>query len=201
MLKLNLGCAGRPIPGYVNIDLDDVEAMRERYPNMEITDDIKIYQYDIFNLPYENETVDEIKSDAFLEHLSFKEEKMFFLEAKRVLKRGGLLKFSVPDFEAVVRLWLEAEDNWLDFYRDDEEAIRQTHWFGTYSYEMKNRWGYLIASIFGPQHGEGQFHKNAYTKNKIENMCSFLGLRILVLQEYRWKGNRDFMLDVVTEKI
>ena len=43
MLKLNLGCAGRPIQGYVNIDLDDVDTMRRRYPNIEISDDIAIY--------------------------------------------------------------------------------------------------------------------------------------------------------------
>ena len=28
---------------------------------------------------------------------------MFFTEATRVLKQGGLLKFSVPDFEALAR--------------------------------------------------------------------------------------------------
>lgn len=201
MIKLNLGCAGRPIPGYVNIDLDDVNTMKTRYPNIDIPDDIEIFQYNIFDLPYDNETVDEIKSDAFLEHLSFKEEKMFFTEAIRVLRKGGLLKFSVPDFEAMIKLWLNAEDNWKDFYRDDEEAIRNTHWFGTYTYEMKNRWGYLIASIFGPQHGEGQFHKNAYTKGKILKMCEYLGLHVISLEEYRWKENRDFMLDVVAKKI
>ena len=41
---------------------------------------------------------------------------------------------------------------------------------------MKNRWGYLMASIFGSQNGEGQFHKNCYTIKKIQAILGRLGL-------------------------
>lgn len=101
-----------------------------------------------------------------MEHLSFEEEKKFFTEMKRVLRIGGVLKFSVPDFEETVKLWLRAEDDWKEFYRNDPDAVAQSHWFGQYSYSTKNRWGYLTASLFGPQNSEGQFHKNCYTEKK-----------------------------------
>lgn len=195
-IRLNLGCASRPMPGYINIDLDTVEEMKERYPNLTIPDGIKIYQYDIFSLPFENGTVSEVRCDSMLEHLSFLEEKKFFYEMERVLRPGGLLAFSVPDFEDLVKKWLAAEDDWRDFYRNDPEAIAKQHWFGQYSYSIKSRWGYLTASLFGPQNSEGQFHKNCYTEKKIRTMVAFLGFRIDELSFFNWKGDRDRMIQV-----
>lgn len=199
-IKLNLGCASRPIKGYVNIDLDDKDTIKKRYPNIVIPDHVEIFQYDIFNLPYEDSTVSEILSDCMLEHLSFLEEKRFFLEMKRVLAKNGKLIFTVPDFENTIKLWIEAKDDWKDFFRNDDEAISKEHWFGNYSYTCDNRWGYLTASIFGPQNGEGQFHKNAYTEAKIRAMMEYLDFNIVELSRYNWKGDREVMLKVVASK-
>jgi len=201
VIKLNLGCASRPLSGYVNIDLDTLEEIKARYPNLDIADDIEVFQYDIFNLPFEDSSVSEVLSDSMLEHLSFLEEKKFFYEMKRVLRPGGSLIFSVPDFEATVKLWLEAEDNWKDFFRNDDEAIAKQHWFGEYSYSTKNRWGYLTASLFGPQNGEGQFHKNCYTEGKIRKMMDYLGFEIVELSFFKWKEDRDQMIQVHAKKI
>ena len=198
--RLNLGCASRPIKGYVNIDLDDKETMKNRYPNIEIPDDLEIFQYDIFNLPFEDSSVDEVLSESMLEHLSFLEEKKFFLEMQRVLSKDGLLVFSVPDFEDTINKWMNAKDDWKDFYRNDDEAIKSQHWFGTYEYSFENKWGYLMASIFGPQNSEGQFHKNAYTEGKIRSMMEHLDFEVVELSRFLWKEDRDLMLKVIAKK-
>lgn len=200
-IRLNLGCASRPLSGYVNIDLDTLEEIKARYPNIDIADDMEVFQYDIFDLPFEDNTISEVRSDSMLEHLSFLEEKQFFYEMKRVLRPGGCLVFSVPDFEATVKLWLDAEDDWKDFYRNDDEAIAKQHWFGQYSYSTDNRWGYLTASLFGPQNSEGQFHKNCYTEKKIRKMLAFLGFDIEELSFFKWKEDRDQMIQVRAVKI
>ena len=83
---------------------------------------------------------------------------------------------STTDFEEIVSLWLNADDGWKDVFRNDDEAITNKHWFETYSYRMNNRWGYLLASIVGSQNGVGQFHKNAYTVDKIRSILDRLGL-------------------------
>ncbi len=150
-VRLNLGCASRPLPGYINIDLDTLDEIKARYPNIDFPEDAEVFQHDIFNLPHGDGSVDEVRSDSMLEHLSFLEEKQFFYEMRRLLRPGGSLVFSVPDFEDTVKLWLKAKDDWKDFYRNDDEAIAQQHWFGQYSYTTDQRWGYLTASIFGPQ--------------------------------------------------
>ncbi len=76
-------------------------------------------------MPYDDNSVDEVLADSFIEHLSFNEEKKFFLEVSRVIKPGGKFSFSVPNFEKVVRMWLDAKDDIKDFYRDDEQAIEE----------------------------------------------------------------------------
>lgn len=198
--KLNLGCAGRPLSGYINIDLDTLDVIKSRYPSEQIPDGVEIYQYDIFNLPFPDASVTEVRADSLLEHLSFLEEPILFYEVKRVLKPGGIFIFSVPDFEETVRLWLEAKDDWRDFFRNDPQAIAEQHWFGQYSYSTESRWGYLTASIYGPQNAEGQFHKNCYTVPKISAILRHLDLEEVEISNYRWKGDRNLMIMVKARK-
>jgi ubiquinone/menaquinone biosynthesis C-methylase UbiE len=200
-IRLNLGCASRLLPDYINIDMDSLDEIKRRYPNIQVPDNIAFLVGDALNLDFDDESVDEVRADALLEHFSFLEEPKFFREAARVLRPGGVLRFSVPDFEDAVRKWLDAEDDWKDFFRNDDEAIENKHWFGNYSYSTENRWGYLMASIFGPQNGEGQFHKNAYTEKKIEAICQVLGFGQPKIDRFLWKGDRDLMLEVEMRKL
>jgi len=195
--RLNLGCGGRPLPGYINVDQDNLAQLKKRYPDQRFPKGVCVRSYDIFHLPFRDGVVDEVRADSLVEHLSFKEEPLFFYEVQRVLRPGGMLRFSTPDFEATVRQWLKAKDDWRDFYRDDEEAIRMNHWFGIGSYSLNHRWGYLTASIFGSQNGEGQFHKNAYTEAKIRAILCYLRFQGIRVRRYRWKGNREVMLEVL----
>ncbi len=196
IIKLNIGCGGRPLPEYINIDSDDLETLKRRYPQQHFPDDIEIYNYDIFNLPFPDDSVSEVRADSLIEHLSFIEEPRFFYEVQRVLSPGGIFQFSTTDFEEIVKLWLAADDGWKDFYRNDDEAIAHQHWFGQYSYSTKNRWGYLCAMIFGTQNGEGQFHKNCYTVSKIKAILKRLDFKGLEISHYLWKGDRDPMIFV-----
>ncbi len=199
-MRLNIGCGGVPLPDYINIDSDNLDTLRDRYPSRQFDAKIKIYQYDIFNLPYEDDSVDEVKADSLIEHLSFSEEPKFLYEVVRVLRPGGIFDFSTTDFEEIVKLWLAADDEWKDFFRDDDTAISQQHWFGQYSYSSKSRWGYLTAMIFGSQNGEGQLHKNCYTVGKIRSLLNKLNLNELEISRFRWKGDRDPMIRVKAVK-
>lgn len=199
-VKLNLGCGGRPLPGYINVDMDGLADLKARYPTQQFPEGIEIHDYDIFHLPFADATVDEVRADSLVEHLSFLEEPRFFNEVKRVLRPGGLLQFATPDFEDTVKLWLAASDEWKAFYRNDPEAITTNHWFGQYSYSTDNRWGYLQAMIFGSQNGPGQFHKTCYTVPKIRAILNHLGLEEVEISDFRWKGDRDKMLLVKARK-
>ena len=200
-IKLNLGCASRPLKGYINVDQDNIKKIKRRYPNLKKIKNLKIYNYNIFKLPFKNSTIDEIRADGLIEHLSFAEEKKFFLEMSRSIKKNGLLRLSTPDFEKAVRQWIRAKDDWKDFHRNDDDAIKKSFWFGTYSYKQNNRWGYLAATFYGSQHGKGQYHKNCYSKKKLKAICVRLGFRIIELKNFRWKKNRDHMINLIAKKI
>ncbi len=200
-IRLNLGCASRPLKNYINVDQDNLSTIKKRYPNLNKIKQLKIYNYNIFKLPFENSTVDEIRADGLIEHLTFAEERKFFYEISRVIKKGGIIRLSTVDFEKSVKQWLKAKDNWLDFHRDDSEAIKENFWFGTYTYKPINRWGYLTATFYGSQKGRGQFHKNCYTIKKLKSMCKKLNLKVIELKNFRWKKDRDHMINLIAKKI
>jgi len=200
MIKLNIGCGGNPLKNYINIDQDNLEQIKKRYPQKNFDDDLIVKNYDIFQLPFEDSSVDEIRSDSLIEHLTFIEEKIFFNEIKRVIKIGGKLEISTPDFEMAVKQWLAADDDWKDFFRNDDEAIKQNHWFGNYTDKPNNRWGYLLATIFGSQNGKGQFHKNCYTEKKLIAICKKIGIKVNKIERFQWKEDRDHMLKLIATK-
>lgn len=199
-IRLNLGCGGRPLAGYINVDMDSLDKIRARYPGRMLDDDIVVVDYDIFNLPFAADSVDEVRAESLIEHLSFVDERRFFTEVVRVLKPGGILFIATVDFEKVVQQWLAAKDDWKDFYRTDEEAILSRHWFGTYSYGTENRWGYLTASLFGSQNGPGQFHTNCYSEAKLRAICSRMQLDVEAVDRFQWQGDRDHMLALSARK-
>lgn len=199
-IRLNLGCASRPLKNYINVDQDSFKTIKLRYPNLNKIKNLKIYNYNIFKLPFDNSSVDEIRADGLIEHLSFVEEKKFFYEVKRVVKKNGIIRFSTVDFEKAVKQWLNAKDQWIDFHRSDDDAISKQFWFGTYTYKPKNRWGYLTATFFGSQNGRGQFHKNSYTKKKLKAICNKLNFKVLELKNFRWKKDRDHMINLIAKK-
>jgi predicted SAM-dependent methyltransferase len=200
LTKINLGCGGRPLRGYINIDMDTLDQIRARYPNQHFENDLVVEQYDIFNLPYSDSSVDEIRSEGLIEHLPFIDEPRFFREVARVLKPGGTIYLSTVDFEMAARQWLAAEDDWKDFYRNDPEAILSQHWFGTNTYNTNNRWGYLTATFYGSQNGAGQFHTNAYSEAKLRAICKKLNLNVISIEKFQWKGDRDHMLGLTATK-
>lgn len=200
MKKLNLGCACRFLEGYINIDMDSIEDIKHRYPNVNINDNIEFIQGNVLELPFDDESIDEVRCDALVEHFSFKEESLFFNEVNRVLKSGGNFNFSTPDFDETIRKWTQAKDDWKEFFRNDEEAIRNEHWFGNNSYSTENKWGYLTACIFGTQNGVGQFHKNAYTEDKIIAICKAMDFTPPKITRFIWKKDRDIMLQAETFK-
>jgi len=200
LIRLNLGCGGRPLPGYINVDMDTLEQIRLRYPNQIFSDDLIVVQYDIFNLPYADNSVDEIRSEGLIEHLPFMDESRFFYEVVRVLKPSGTLYLSTVDFEMAAKQWLAAEDDWKDFYRNDEESIFSQHWFGTHTYKPTNRWGYLTATLYGSQNGDGQFHTNCYSEKKLRAVCKKIKLDVMSIDHFQWKGDRDYMLGLTARK-
>jgi predicted SAM-dependent methyltransferase len=92
-IKLHLGCGKRYIPGFIHIDLDN-------YPHIDYKADISYLSM------FGDESVDLVYCCHALEYFDRQEAQEKVLpEWHRVLKRGGVLRLAVPDFEALVKVY------------------------------------------------------------------------------------------------
>jgi SAM-dependent methyltransferase len=64
-------------------------------------------------LPFPSNSLDFAFSEHFLEHLTFGEALRFLAEVRRILKPGGVLRASLPDFRKLVRLYLRHDGDYL----------------------------------------------------------------------------------------
>jgi predicted SAM-dependent methyltransferase len=64
----------------------------------------------IKKLPIEDETVDLIYSSHFIEHIPIDELGNFLKECYRILKKGGIIRLVLPDFENIAREYIRNID-------------------------------------------------------------------------------------------
>jgi SAM-dependent methyltransferase len=84
-MKVNLGSGGRPLNCFINVDKNPTA------PKVDIVHDLDHYPW-----PFKSDSVDEVNADHILEHLYDHNRAM--KEIYRILKKGGILRISVPHF-------------------------------------------------------------------------------------------------------
>lgn len=96
MIRLNLGSGGDYIPGFINVDL-----------YAKIAD----ARYDISKLPYDRNSVDEIRAYHVIEHFHYLESYEVLQEWHRALKEGGKIKLETPDFLSTCKEFIEGNED------------------------------------------------------------------------------------------
>jgi predicted SAM-dependent methyltransferase len=96
-MKLHLGCGKRYIPGYVHIDAVD-------YPHIDHVGTIDHLSF------IGDGSVDVIYNCHVLEHFKRRDVSRVLQEWRRVLKSGGTLRISVPDFSAICKIYERTGD-------------------------------------------------------------------------------------------
>ncbi len=97
MVKLNLGCWHRNIPGFINVDLCDMPHIHYK---------TSIDKLDMF----EDGSVDLIYSSHSLAYFDRIEVKALLQEWRRVLAGGGVLRLAVPDFDKLILAYQKSAD-------------------------------------------------------------------------------------------
>jgi predicted SAM-dependent methyltransferase len=99
-IKLHLGCGNTYLENYVNIDFRKTKAT-------DIVCDIK-------RLPYPNNSVITIEAYHVIEHLSRHDLPTALKEWYRILTPRGKLIIECPDFDQLVKKYLEGDESQLD---------------------------------------------------------------------------------------
>lgn len=115
-LRLNLGCRKTRVPGFLNFDIrpeQDVDVVGD-------ASDLKRYA---------DGSVEEILASNILEHWPHVQTIEVLREWSRVLRPGGKLYLSVPDFESIVRLWNTTGrlDDWMIYHLYGEQGYDQQY--------------------------------------------------------------------------
>lgn len=161
LLKLNLGGGPKRMEGYKNVDALEWNGVTDIIHNLT--------EYD---WPWEQNTVDEIFTEEFLEHISFKETYNVLSECHRILKPGSKIKIQVPDCGKSMEYYVNGEicecvphkaKDW-DSFKADKECFN----CGGKGKIHPNRWLY---SFTGAQKHEFDAHLNVFTR---ESMLSAL---------------------------
>jgi predicted SAM-dependent methyltransferase len=125
-VRLNIGCGGKRIPGYIGVDID---------PKADIVSDIK-------TLPFDTGSVDEAMSIHALEHLHILDAHKTLVEWCRVLKPGGKLAVEVPCLDKIIHLFLSGADAQMTvvgLYGDIEKSYTNEY--------MMHKWCYSQAHL------------------------------------------------------
>ena len=152
MIKINMGCGWRDFgKDWVHIDGGDYSHLDSK---------------DIFNLPYEDNSVDLIYASHVIEYFNREEVKDVLNEWIRVLKPNGKLRLAVPNFEAMVNLYLNL-------------GVSLNQFLGPLYGEM-------------PMSGEKIYHRTTYDYDVLYDLLESLGLKDIHRYDWRKTSHAEF---------
>lgn len=99
MLKLNLGCGGFPLKGFINMDMrgDIGDVIESRDPNVYIV--VPKWKWQNGLKGFSDGTVDAITESHSLMYLFIEEYEVVFREVCRVLRNGGIFRITEDNCE------------------------------------------------------------------------------------------------------
>lgn len=153
--KLNLGCGGKRLEGYVNVDLFQGDGIDE--------------VFEMTNIPYADGTISAINSEHSLEHLPFDGVEKALKEWSRVLIEGGELILKIPDLEICCRKYLD-------------HPIESNNFFKTKFWFKSTIYGIQKSQAGEPD--EAQIHKSGFSKGEIKIVLERNGFIVDYMENY-----------------
>lgn len=151
-IKLHLGCQGKYLEGYVNIDLPSESHPVEK-------EKVDVYA-DVRELVYKDESVDEVRSHHLLEHFSRQEALLLISRWHRWLKIGGMVHIETPDFEESAKKFLQSsiEDQFV--FGRHIYGSHEAEWAYHKDFWSENKYRYVLERL-----GYGEFRFEKFSNN------------------------------------
>jgi predicted SAM-dependent methyltransferase len=138
-MKIHIGCGGKKLEGYVNVD---VRAVVKPDQVVDIT----------AGWPWCSDTVDEVASYHVLEHLTKQEALHVMRETLRVLKTGGKVVIECPNAKQTAREFAAGNDYRINNLYGLQRNPFDFHRYGYWPTQMQRDmpvWGFTITHL-GP---------------------------------------------------
>ena len=224
---LNLGCGSKTSPACINIDWSIRFKLARNpilqacvFPFMDPQQIEKVRRLDYITfgnlkkgIPWPHNSAEAIYHSHVLEHIDRESVMPFLLEIKRVLKPGGVHRIVVPDFQRLVRAYLE------DFCEDSRIVDWQVHDFHIMQMIEQcvrresaavRKYGPLRQKIetwlFGDARRRGETHQWTYDEINLPGLLRQAGFTDIARVDYRssripdWSATRlDFADDGASE--
>ena len=154
-MKLHLGSGSRYLKGYLHVDIAN-------YEHIDIQSSV-----DKLNT-IDDDTVDEIYASHVLEYYDRNEVESVLNEWKRVLKKDGVLRIAVPNFETLIEVYQET---------DEIEKILGP---------LYGKWNLTDGSFI--------YHKTVYDKKSLTELLERIGFFDIKLWDWKevFKNNPDY---------
>lgn len=156
LVKLNLGCGIELQPGFINVDRYDINELKTQkgvFKNAKIAG--RYVKADVRQLPFKDNWADYIIASEILEHIPLKDLNNTLREWVRVLKPGGRMVITCPDFNAIANDWVKAINQPFD------PAV----------------YGDTAQVIYGSQLADGEYHHAPITPQFFQYYLGSMGLR------------------------
>jgi len=153
-MKIELGGGLNPTKDYINYDIEDL-------PTVDIKCDLSE------GIPCENDSVNEIISFEFLEHLPKEDGLKLLRECYRVLRKGGTLTIGCPDLDGTISMW---------------NKVNKKEW---------NKLHYLYVQIYGTQEKSTYFHLTGWWTEELMHILKDTGFRFVRDSRDKYRLNLD----------
>ncbi len=200
MKILNLGSGFRASPkeNVINIDwsiylrirrnfilkfLSPLFLSKERYKNLiNMPKNIMVYNLSK-GIPFEDNSVDVVYHSHLIEHLDKDVAKKFLIEIKRVLKPGGIIRISTPDFERYCRDYIKHYDEVTKgksdkknhekfFERILEQSVRRE---AAGAKKQNKILRFIENLLLGDARKRGETHQWMYDKISLSHLLEIIG--------------------------
>jgi len=176
-VHLHLGCGPHILDGFINID--------KYYKHKEVL------QYDMYELPFKENTVDTIYSSHALEHLPIRYANAALFNWHKVLRQDGNLFLAVPDLEEIMSILLDPTV--------DEHTKWNWYVYTLFGYQVTPGLQCVYNDAESPI-DQGQFHTTGFTKKRLTFLLETTGFTILKIFSYDGWGTPSIWVEAKKAK-
>lgn len=166
--KLHLGCGQVYLEGYINID----------YPSTEHTvqaSSVADKHANLTKLKYKEQSIQEVRLHHVFEHFVRAEAIALVASWNSWLKKDGMLRIEVPDFERTAKVALSRFSN----KQQKQSALRH---------------------IFGSNEAHWAIHYEGWTEDNLRDVVTSMGFKVDEIRRTSWMSTRNIEIFATKNK-